>query len=86
MITPMPKAESIFWGMAIVAGLYLLSGWEVGPAGRVNARFANANVAAQDQQAAPAGGHFMPNGEWMADGAMGGGCGMHGGGGCGCGH
>ncbi|MEK7218207.1 MAG: hypothetical protein AAB728_01945 [Patescibacteria group bacterium] len=85
----MPKPESVFWGAVVVAGLYLLSGWDVAPAGKTNARLATSQVAAaQGRQNTPrTGGHTMPDGSWMADGAMGGmGCGMHGGGGCGCGH
>jgi hypothetical protein len=81
MASSLPNAESVFWGIAIASGLYLLSGW-------VPAHFPAAPAtAAATAPAAPAGGHYMPNGQWMADSAMGGmGCGMNGGGGCGCGH
>ena len=85
----MTKSEHIFWGIALIAGLYLLMGPGVSSLSRVNAQLANGNNAAAPapaaQQAAPAGGHYMPDGTWMA-GSMGGGCGMGaGGGGCGCG-
>lgn len=78
----MPKAESIFWGITLLAIGYLLSeGIAVQPT-QVNAQYATTGTAAAPSS--PSGGHYMPNGQWM-EGDMGGmGCGMNSGGGCGC--
>ena len=82
-IFSMMKSEHIFWGIALIAGLYLLIGTGVSSFSPVNAQFANGYNAAP---AAPAGGHYMPDGTWMAGDMGGGGCQMGaGGGGCGCG-
>lgn len=72
MITAMKQSESIFWGLALLAGTYLLSGLIFNPANQVNAQIAKVGSTAQAQaqaQAVPSGAHT---------------CGL-GGGGCGCG-
>lgn len=70
MITAMKQSESIFWGLALSAGIYLLSGLIFNSANRINAQIAKVGSAAQAQaQTVPSGAHT---------------CGA-GGGGCGCG-
>lgn len=78
----MPGAEKVFWGIAIAAGIYLLIGGGFSLPGRVNAQLARTETTAA--QPSSAGGHYMPNGQWMAGGMGGMACGAKGGG-CGCG-
>ncbi len=85
----METAQKIFFGFAAFAGIYLLMGWGAGSVGRSIAQSVPQIAQAQQAGSQPTtrtGGHYMPNGQWMANGSMGGmACGMGGGGGCGCG-
>lgn len=56
----MHKAESVFWGMVVVAGLYLLFGGDAPSQKIADAQLAQAEPAAV--QAAPAAGCGMNNG------------------------
>jgi hypothetical protein len=71
----MKQAESIFWGLAMVAGIYLLSGYILSSANRVNAQIAKAGTTVQAQTQA----QTLPSGAHTCGGGGGGcGCGSHG--------
>ncbi|MDD5054787.1 MAG: hypothetical protein PHZ00_00795 [Candidatus Peribacteraceae bacterium] len=83
----MDTSQKIFFGITLLAGLYLAAGWGMGAAETTIAQYAKKGVvqAQVGNQTGGAGGHYMPDGQWMADSAMTGGMGCGMGGGCNCG-